>query len=230
VKATWATPANASGNAQAVPLTADTGYFWFFDPANVEAVVKVIDGCGFNDNFWLFAGGLTNLQTAVTVRDTRTGTVRTYTNPQGKAFQPIQQVDAFPVCDAAAVPAVAAQEKTVCNQSVSGTSLLLNGDRFKVDVTWQTPDGKTGAGTPVSLTGDTGYFWFFDPGNVELVIKVLRGCSVNGSYWVFAGGLTNVRTTVTVTDTATGKSKTYQNPQNTAFQPIQDVSAFPGCR
>jgi photosystem II stability/assembly factor-like uncharacterized protein len=227
VKATWATPANGSGAAQAAPLTADTGTFYFFDPANVEAVVKVIDGCGFNNNFWVFAGGLTNLQTAITIRDTRTGTARTYTNPQGKAFQPVQQVDAFPVCDALsdAVP-----EKALHNGSVSGSSLFLNEDRFKVDVAWQTPDGRTGAGVPVSLTGDTGYFWFFAPGNVELVIKVLRGCAVNGSYWVFAGGLTNVRTTVTVTDTATGKSKTYLNPQKTAFQPIQDVSAFPGCR
>ena len=46
-----------------------------------------------------------------------------------------------------------------------------------------------------------------------MVIKVLHGCGVNGSYWVFAGGLTNVRTALTVTDTATGKSRTYVNPQ-----------------
>jgi hypothetical protein len=43
---------------------------------------------------------------------------------------------------------------------------------------------------------------------------------------VFAGGLTNVDTTITVTDTQTGAVKTYRNPANTAFQPIQDTAAF----
>jgi photosystem II stability/assembly factor-like uncharacterized protein len=227
VKATWTTPAGASGQADAEPLTADTGYFHFFDPANVEAMVKVIDACGYNGRFWVYAGGLTDLATTLTVRDTRTGDVRTYANPQGRAFQPIQDSDAFAGCDVASVAAAAT---AATGKSVSGTSLLLNGDRFKLDVTWETPDGKSGRGMPVALTSDTGYFWFFDAGNVEMVIKVLRGCGVNGSYWVYAGGLTNVRTVLTVTDTATGKVKTYVNPQGRAFQPIQDTSAFPVCK
>jgi hypothetical protein len=224
VKADWASPTN-SGDASAVPLTADTGYFYFFDPSNVEAVVKVIDGCGFNRSFWVYAGGLTNLQASLTVRDTRTGDVKTYRNPQGRPFQPVQDTSAFTSCDAAAEP----EPFSFSDRSVSGTSLYLNGERFKVDVTWKTPDGRTGTGAPVALTSDTGYFWFFNASNVELVVKVLRGCGVNGSYWVYAGGLTNVQTTLTVTDTTTGKSKTYLNPQNRAFQPVQDTSAFPAC-
>jgi photosystem II stability/assembly factor-like uncharacterized protein len=99
VKATWATPAGASGQGKAAPLTADTGTFWFFDPANVEVVIKVLDACGYNDRFWVYAGGLTNVRTNLTVRDTRTGDVRTYTNPQGKAFLPVQDNNAFPGCD-----------------------------------------------------------------------------------------------------------------------------------
>jgi photosystem II stability/assembly factor-like uncharacterized protein len=97
VKASWATTAN-SGIGQARPLTADTGYFWFFDSANVEIVIKVLRGCGVNGNYWVFAGGLTNVQTVLTVRDTLTGSVKTYTNPQGRAFQPIQDIDAFAAC------------------------------------------------------------------------------------------------------------------------------------
>ena len=97
VKATWATT-TSSGIGQARPLTADTGYFWFFDPANVEIVIKVLRGCGVNGNYWVFAGGLTNVQTVLTVRDTLTGSVKTYTNPQGRAFQPIQDIDAFATC------------------------------------------------------------------------------------------------------------------------------------
>ena len=82
----------------------------------------------------------------------------------------------------------------------------------------------------MALTGDTGYFWFFDAANAEMIVKVLEGCGINGSYWVYAGGLTNVRTTLTVTDTVTHGVKTYVNPQKTPFQPIQDTGAFPVCR
>ena len=43
------------------------------------------------------------------------------------------------------------------------------------------------------------------------------------------GGLTNTRVRITVTDTRTGASKQYNNPQGTAFQPIQDTGAFASC-
>ena len=81
----------------------------------------------------------------------------------------------------------------------------------------------------MSLTADTGYFWFFSDSNVEMVLKVLDACSLNERFWVFAGGLTNVQVDITVLDTATGAAKTYHNPQGAAFQPIQDTSAFSGC-
>jgi len=109
------------------------------------------------------------------------------------------------------------------------TRLCLTGARFRVEATWTTPGGNTGAGRAVELTSDTGYFWFFDQTNVEVVVKVLDGCGVNGRYWVFAGGLTNTRVRITVTDTRTGASKQYNNPQGAAFQPIQDTGAFASC-
>ena len=47
-----------SGTGTAVPLTSDTGYFWFFGSSNVEAVIKVLNACSLNQRFWVFAGGL----------------------------------------------------------------------------------------------------------------------------------------------------------------------------
>jgi len=88
----------ASRRTVAIPGTSDTGQFWFFSSQNVEMVVKVLNGCGFNQRYWVFAGGLTNVQTVVTVRDTRTGISKTYTNPQGTAFQPVQDTSAFMGC------------------------------------------------------------------------------------------------------------------------------------
>lgn len=77
-------PLDAGGAGQAVPLTADTGAFWFFSPSNLELMVKVLDGRGVNGHFWFFWGALSDVSYTITVTDTRTGEVKTYTNPQGR--------------------------------------------------------------------------------------------------------------------------------------------------
>jgi hypothetical protein len=113
---------------------------------------------------------------------------------------------------------------------VSGDrSLCLNKGRFEVQADWTTPNGQSGTGHAVPLTSDTGTFWFFNNANFEVVVKVLEGCATNNRYWVFAGGLTNVRVHLTVRDTRTDTTKQYTNPQNTAFRPIQDTVAFATC-
>lgn len=91
-------PADGSGEAHAVKLTADSGYLWFFGPANIEAVVKVLSACGVNQRYWVFAGGLTDVQVMLTVTDTAHGTSRAYLNPLGKAWLPIQDTAAFATC------------------------------------------------------------------------------------------------------------------------------------
>jgi len=118
-------------------------------------------------------------------------------------------------------------QPTVCNQDSS--TMCLADNRFAVSATWRTSDGNSGNGQAVRLTGDTGYFTFFSASNVEAVVKVLNACGLNQKFWVFAGGLTNVNVVLTVRDTKNGTVKTYTNPQNTAFQPIQDTSAFATC-
>jgi hypothetical protein len=98
VEATFLTGGGQSGQAQFVELTPDTGYLWFFSPSNVEAVVKVLNACGLNNRFWVFAGGLTDVQVILTVTDTQAGVPKIYTNPQGSPFQPIQDTNAFATC------------------------------------------------------------------------------------------------------------------------------------
>ncbi|MFN2633864.1 MAG: hypothetical protein ABR610_10645 [Thermoanaerobaculia bacterium] len=107
-------------------------------------------------------------------------------------------------------------------------SLCLNSGRFKVTATWQSATA-SGTGTAIPGSSDTGQFWFFSSQNVEMVVKVLNGCGFNQRYWVFAGGLTNVAVTTTVTDILNGTVKVYTNPLNAAFQPIQDTAAFSTC-
>jgi hypothetical protein len=80
--------------AQAVPLTGDTGYFWFFTANNVELVVKVVDGRAFNGFFWAFYGALSDVLYTITITDTQTNAVKTYSNPAGRLAS-VADVTAF---------------------------------------------------------------------------------------------------------------------------------------
>jgi hypothetical protein len=258
VAATFQTGDGQSGQAHVVQLTPDTGYLWFFDATNVEAVVKVLNGCALDNNYWVFAGGLTNVNVVLTVTDTKTRLTNTYTNPSNTAFQPVQDTGAFPSCSVStsASPVVvedmAKQKANAMKElgtyhaeassihteggfsaasscAASTTALCLNNGRFEVSAHFDAGGGNSGAAQVVQLTPDTGYLWFFAASNVESVVKVLNGCALGGHYWVFAGGLTNVNVVITVTDTQTGTQQKYVNPPNTEFKPIQDTGAFASC-
>jgi hypothetical protein len=98
VVASWQTAGGLAGAGHAIPLTPNTGAFWFFAPENTELLVKVLDACGPFGRFWVFSAGLTNVAVTVTVTDFSTGKVHTYANGQGQAFLPIQDTDAFADC------------------------------------------------------------------------------------------------------------------------------------
>jgi hypothetical protein len=109
------------------------------------------------------------------------------------------------------------------------TALCLNDGRFRVEADWRTDQNQSAPGMAVPLSRDTGYFWFFDDDNVEEVVKVLDGCTLNDRFWAFAGGLTNVEVETRVTDTLTGKTRTYHNTRGEPFQPLQDTGALESC-
>jgi len=71
------------GSGQAVQLSGDTGYFWFFTDTNVELIVKVLDARGLGGGFWVFYGALSNVDYSLHVTDTVSGAVRVYRNPTG---------------------------------------------------------------------------------------------------------------------------------------------------
>lgn len=267
VEADWEDYQGNSGDA--VPRyvgTNDSGFFWFFGDANLELVVKVIDACGFPgaSRFWAFAAGLTDVGVRLKITDTWTGATRTYSNPRGTPFQPIQDIEAFATCGAPPqfvapgsgviahskperpggltideaegnpsnlLPRKALAPIEQAAQTVVDSTLLLNNNRFAVDVTWRKFDGTTGTGTPISLSSDSGYFWFFGPDNIEIVIKVIDACGFPGAprFWVYSGGLTNVEVTIRVRDTVAGAIKIYSNSLGSAFKPILDSNAFDTC-
>ena len=107
--------------------------------------------------------------------------------------------------------------------------MCLRGGRFEVRAHWSNPDvaGDVGNGGAIGAgnSDESGMFWFFDPANVELAVKVLDGRATNGAHWVFFGALTDVEYTLTATDTVTGLTKAYTNEQGSVCGRV-DTNAF----
>ncbi len=246
---TWKDFQGNTGTGQAVSLSGDTGYFWFFSANNVELVVKVLDGRGFNSSYWVFYGALSTVEYTLTVTDTVNGAVRTYFNPSTHLGS-IADTAAFPVVGSAraeqargsatarriedsdaeisrrvqeGLREVASAASTTCAPTPS--SLCLNQGRFRAEVTWRDFQGNKGAGQAVALTSDTGYFWFFDSANVELVVKILDGRALNQDFWVFFGALSTVEYELKVTDTVSGRTRYYFNPSD-KLASVADTSAL----
>lgn len=100
VQAQWTDFQANTGSGDVVCGTSSdsSGLFWFFSPDNWEVLLKVLDGCGVNGNYWVFGAASTNVAYTITVTDTRTGAVRSYTNPLGSSSPAITDTAAFPAC------------------------------------------------------------------------------------------------------------------------------------
>ncbi|MGE4188591.1 MAG: hypothetical protein AB7G12_01720 [Thermoanaerobaculia bacterium] len=230
----------STARAHAVPLTPESGYFWFFEPENVELLTKVLDGCGTNDHVWQYSAGLTNLAVDLTFTDTLTGRGRTYQSEPATAFAPLLD-SAFLEC---ASPAgsespldgdfrsgTATLSSTAGGSCTPGPEALCLGDRFRVTATWRTAAGASGSAHAAPLTADTGTFWFFSPANVELVVKSIDACGLAGfeNYWLFAAGTTDVEVNLVVEDTVAHVTKSYFRPLGTPFAPELDTIGFATC-
>jgi hypothetical protein len=144
---------------------------------------------------------------------TQSGSLRLYAVGDG-ALDEVRFDNAFVYADSA------------CATTSTVTCL---GDRFRVAIEWAIPDGTRGGALLRAFSSDSLRASFFNSANVEVVLKVLDGCSLNDRYWVFAAGLTNVGVVVRVTDTRTGLTWTRLNPQDEPFAPVQDTTAFATC-
>ena len=73
-------------------------------------------------------------------------------------------------------------------------------DRFDIEVSYRLP-GETGfaAARATPFTADAGYFYFFDPDNVEVTAKIVDGRLVNKRWWVFLANMTTVELEIKVT-------------------------------
>jgi hypothetical protein len=89
-----------SGPGMAIPLDSlpgniRGGLMWFFSADNPEMLIKVLNACSVNGNYWVFYSAGTNVALNTKVTDTATGRVRRYTNSDRTAAPPVQHLLAF---------------------------------------------------------------------------------------------------------------------------------------
>lgn len=64
-------------------------------------------------------------------------------------------------------------------------TMCLDDNRFKVTVEWNQPPLFNRPGFVENVRqDDSGYFFFLDPDNTEMIVKVLDGCTINDHFWV----------------------------------------------
>jgi hypothetical protein len=108
VEVTWRDQHGNTGSGMVAECGSDdSGIFYFFDEDNWEMLFKVLNGCGYNDHYWVFFAATTNVEFTTRVTDTLTGFVKTYgksgeeivyTNPLGHPADAVTDITAFPTC------------------------------------------------------------------------------------------------------------------------------------
>lgn len=94
----WNRP-GAFGQAGVVPLSSvgvgRGGLFWIGNASNPEVLIKVLNACAVNGNYWVFYSAGTNQGFEIQVRDTNTGATWNAVNPNGTLAAPVADTGAF---------------------------------------------------------------------------------------------------------------------------------------
>jgi hypothetical protein len=95
----WRQANGTTGNGQVSGCgTSNSGAFWFSEAANWDLMVKSFDGCRRNRRFWISSASTSTIEFTIRVRDTTTGEVKMYFNPQGQPAGSLTDTNAFSGC------------------------------------------------------------------------------------------------------------------------------------
>ena len=107
-----------------------------------------------------------------------------------------------------------------------GASLTLKGG-YEVSMCYETASGQTGDALDFGLdSSQSGLLYFFDADNVEVLIKVLDGCNINGRRWVFVAPVTDLAFNLHI-DSPDGMRWTHRNRLGQTAASASDLSFFP---
>ncbi len=212
-------------SARALPQTADSGGFWFFAPANLEVLLKILDGTGFNDSYWIFFGSLSDVAFEFLVVETNSGRLRSYSNPAGTQAS-FGDIEAFPQGASERLRAAPPASRDA-SRLPGAANLDLLGGRFRLSVTWHDPwNGGAGQATAHPFTDQSGFFSFFAEDNLEMAVKMVDGSDFNGYFWLYWTALSNLETHLLVEDLWTDRVRLFSKP-GALFGAGADIEAFP---
>ena len=107
------------------------------------------------------------------------------------------------------------------------TAAVLSGG-YEVRMCFEMPSGARVDASNYHLESTaSGLLYFFDRDNVEVLVKVLDGCAINGHRWVFAAPVTDLAFSLEITEQATGRAFTHGNPRGMTAATAADTAAFP---
>ncbi|HQR46547.1 MAG TPA: NHL repeat-containing protein [Thermoanaerobaculia bacterium] len=225
------------GTAYSLPQDDRFGFFYFFDKNNPEVFVKVLDfGAG---SALCFVGGLTDFYYKVTFRVLRTGQTLVFEKPAGDyvgfvdngTLQFSMAPDAPMASNAgtggmtfvgtlstseaeqSAGEAAAEAFSAGIPQTLAATpqSLVFSSGRVSVNVDWRNQySGETGRAFGLPKADQYGFFYYTDPNNPEVFVKVLD--FGGGGALCFVGGLTDFYYKVTFTVVRTGQQLVFEKP------------------
>ncbi len=143
--------------------------------------------------------------------------------------------------------ATPAGELPDCSTWTRSSGLELDG--YDVYVCLETPGGERRRAWDYGLSADqSGLLYFFDRDNVELLVKVLDGCAVNGHRWVFVAPVTTLGFRLAIQEWGPyvadrrqswyydskrrpqeriGRNIDDGNPQGSTARTVSDTMAFP---
>ena len=103
-------------------------------------------------------------------------------------------------------------------------------DRYRVFLSYFLPgNAERQFAKAEPFTDSAGFFRFFARDNLEVSVKMVDGCGVNGRAWVYVGGMTDLRTELVFHDVVTGATYEVTSPGGVAYPPVTDVNALPAC-
>jgi uncharacterized repeat protein (TIGR03803 family) len=231
---TWTSQySGQTGVAFALPQKDDFGSFYFTDPDNREVFVKVLDfGSG---GALCFVGGLTDLYYKLVFTTIATGQTLVFEKPAGQYLGFADNgtlkfgrrispgatgsrgtgdgggvfAGVLPLADQ---PRDEARDEARTSEAdAAPQSLTLSMSRVSVVVEWKSQySGAGGVAYAIPQNDDFGFFSFTDPGDPEVIVKVLDFGS--GGALCFVGGLTDFSYKVTFTVLRTGQTLVFEKP------------------
>jgi len=210
VEISW-TQNGQSGTGRGVRTDRDGALFVLANPALFDLAVR-LDADGT-----LVWAAPTGAELRFRWTDVATGRLVTASKPRGRfasgrIVPPTRNLPAFELAllteDRDPGFATTGADTAVC--APSPTALCLFGGRFKATMTWTHSSGSELAALAVPIADRQGTFIAgTGPG---ALVTLVDGRAHNGKIWVYLGGLSDAAYRVTVTDTTTGRARTYTNP------------------